>query len=807
MFFVRSVTLVVAAICLVSCSRDPKVVRQRYLESGNKYFDRGKYKEASLMYRNALKKDQKFGPAYYRLALVELKQDHVANAVAALRRAISLLPDNDKDPKLASDYKDLVDAKIRLAEILLFAAQGPNEEQNKQLRKEVEDTRDWLLKKDANSFEGTKLKAELELSDALALFRIKKAQESKQKMEEAISDYRKALQVKPDDTATTLALAKTLALYGELKESEELYKRVVEKDKMALSAYTELYKLYIARSGNPAERAEYQAKAEAILRRAIATHPTDYNLQTLLATHYFSVNNRAEMTKVLNNLKQHYKDYPEAYLRAGDFYFRIGDADQATKQYEEGIAVDKAHKLDYQKRIIEVLIRQGKTAQAYEKDLEILKEHPADPEARGLKASFLLDKGEVSQAATELQAVVTAKPENFVARFNLGRALLQRGDTEQARQRFAETVKQKPDYMPARLALTQLDLRRGDYEAALRFARETNKINPNSGVSRLLEADALIHMGKFDEARVILDTILKANPTQVDTLHEMAVLNMFQKRWAEADQLFLKCYQVDPSNTRGMQGRVQVRLAQNEYDKAVQIIADEVAKNPTRNDLRTILASTELIAKHSDQAIADFKAVADRYRDSPADQASIYFSIGRAYSTKGDYANALIYMKKAGDLAPANTTYLSGLAEMENMSGNIKEAEKYYRTALKLNPNDPYVLNNLAYMITENGGDLNEALTLAQKSKQQLPKFNEVSDTLGWIYLKKNMSDDAIGIFRELTKSVPENATFHYHYALALKQKGDTAGAKSQAQEALKAPIRPSDRNEDARIKDLVQKL
>jgi tetratricopeptide (TPR) repeat protein len=686
-----------------------------------------------------------------------------------------------------------------LAEIYLLTAQGPNKDQNIVYRRDVETIKDWLLKKNPKSFEGTKLQAELALSDALGLYRDKRPQESKQKMEEAISGYRQALQIKPDDTPTTLALAKTLALYGEQDEAEQLYKRVIDKDKTALPAYTELYKLYIAKRNT--------AEAENVLKRAIATHPSDYNLQTLLAAHYFSANNRVEMTKVLNSLKQHFKEYPDAYIKAGDFYFRIGDADQAMKQYEEGMTVDKARKIDYQKRMVEVLIRQGKTTQAYEKDLEILKANPNDPEARGLKASFLLDKGDVNQAATELQSVVTAKPDNFVAKFNLGRALYQRGDIEQARQRFEEVTKQKPDYMPARLAITQIALRRGDYEGALRAARETSKINPTNGVSRLLEADALINLGKFDEARTILNLILKSNPTQVDTLNELATLNRIQKRYAEADELFQKCYEVDPSNTRGLQGRIQVRVDQNQPDKAVQLIADEVAKHPERPDLRRMLAGTEMYVKHYDQAIADFQKVLDRYKDSPLEESSLYYYIGQAYGSKGDYAKALDNLKKASTLMPSNTLYLSSLAETENKTGDIRNAEKYYRDALKLNPNDPYVLNNLAYLITENGGNLDEALTLAQKSKQQLPKFNEVSDTLGWIYLKKNMSDDAVGIFRELTRTVPENATFHYHYALALKMKGDTAGAKSQAQEALKAPLRPTDKNEDARIKDLIQKL
>ena len=58
----RLLILVLPALLgLVSCSRDPAVVKKRYFESGNKYFERGRYREASIQYRNALKQDPKYG--------------------------------------------------------------------------------------------------------------------------------------------------------------------------------------------------------------------------------------------------------------------------------------------------------------------------------------------------------------------------------------------------------------------------------------------------------------------------------------------------------------------------------------------------------------------------------------------------------------------------------------------------------------------------------------------------------------------------------------------------------------------------
>jgi Tfp pilus assembly protein PilF len=112
-------------------------------------------------------------------------------------------------------------------------------------------------------------------------------------------------------------------------------------------------------------------------------------------------------------------------------------------------------------------------------------------------------------------------------------------------------------------------------------------------------------------------------------------------------------------------------------------------------------------------------------------------------------------------------------------------ARKYYELTLKTDPNNALALNNLAYLISETNGDLNQALTYAERAKQRLPSHPEVNDTLGWIYLKKNLTDNATDTFRTLVAQDPQNPVFHYHYAMALLQKGDRETAKKECVTAL----------------------
>src|ERR1700719_1151278 len=74
------------AAVLGGCSLDPQKGKVKYLESGKRYLKAGKYPEASIQFRNALKLDPRFAEAYYQLAQADLSLKQWDDAVAALRQ-------------------------------------------------------------------------------------------------------------------------------------------------------------------------------------------------------------------------------------------------------------------------------------------------------------------------------------------------------------------------------------------------------------------------------------------------------------------------------------------------------------------------------------------------------------------------------------------------------------------------------------------------------------------------------------------------------------------------------------------------
>jgi tetratricopeptide (TPR) repeat protein len=773
--------IVTAVLALVSCSRDPNVAKRRYLESGNKYFDKGKFKEARIMYLNARAKDQRWGPAYYRLGLTALKLSSISEAVNAFRRALELLPVSEADHW---------DAVVKLSEIYLGVTR------QKAYLDEVQGYCEALLKRDPNSYDGHRLTADLEYARATEQFKVAMRDEGRALLDQAIAEYRKAEAIKAGQVGVVMQLARALAAETQYVEAEKLYRSVFEKDKTFQYAYTELYRLLMFQ-GRPAD-------AEQVLKLGAQNNPKQFGYLTLLAMHYYLQQRREDMVGVLNQIKSHAREFEQAYLTVGDFYLRMGDGESAVREYREGMAKDVKRKTTYEKRMIEVMMRQGRRAEAADLNAQILKDEPDDNDARGLAATFMLDRGDVTKALTELQAVVTLTPDNPVAQYNLGRVHAARGEAEQARQRFQKAIDLRPDYVLARLALAQLQVTRGDFDAALKSSQQVLAIDRNNNNARLIASAALMGQKKFAESRQLLDSMLKANPSSPDVLFQLGVVNLAENKFKEAEDAFRRSYELNPANSRGLMGMVETEMAQNHPEQAMQLLQTESAKVPTRMDFLLALGNTAVRAGKFDLAVSYFEKVAESLAKGSKAQGDLYLRIGETYRRKGDLTNSVIALQKARAILPDNGVVLGTLALVLDAAGRWSEARQVYEVVIKLDPSNGVALNNLAFLLSEHGGDLDDALTKAQRAKQLLPNLSEVSDTLGWIYLKKNLTDNAIDIFKDLVNKVPAQAVFRYHLGMAYSQKGDKTRALKELQDALKYNPTQGDRE---KIQQLITRL
>jgi len=99
--------------------------------------------------------------------------------------------------------------------------------------------------------------------------------------------------------------------------------------------------------------------------------------------------------------------------------------------------------------------------------------------------------------------------------------------------------------------------------------------------------------------------------------------------------------------------------------------------------------------------------------------------------------------------------------------GNRAEALHQYEAVLARNPNAGVAANNLAWMMAEDGR-LDEAMKYATVAAEELPDLPEAQDTLGWVYLRKNLPGHAQTSFQRALNLAPQNATYKQHLQQAI---------------------------------------
>jgi len=127
------------------------------------------------------------------------------------------------------------------------------------------------------------------------------------------------------------------------------------------------------------------------------------------------------------------------------------------------------------------------------------------------------------------------------------------------------------------------------------------------------------------------------------------------------------------------------------------------------------------------------------------------------------------------------------------LAGGIYESKKdwdhakqQYQKVLEIEPENPVASNNLAYVMLQQGGNVDVAFAMAQTARRQMPDNANSADTLGWAFYHKQVYTSAITLFKEAVKKDPDNALFNYHLGLAYAKTGQPALARQQLDRVVK---------------------
>jgi Flp pilus assembly protein TadD len=261
----------------------------------------------------------------------------------------------------------------------------------------------------------------------------------------------------------------------------------------------------------------------------------------------------------------------------------------------------------------------------------------------------------------------------------------------------------------------------------------------------------------------------------------MASLDMAEAKFHDAEVRLQKLSENDQTRIRAVQGLASVYVASNRPDQAWMVLGNELSRHPDSEPIRSAAAELALRTDRRDDAL---RLYGEMVKNNPQ-SAEYRKMLGVAFQLKGDLGQAISNYEKAVELAPSDPAMVASLADALRIAERRADAIAQYRRLLKMEPNNVYAMNNLAFLLGETGGDLEEALGLASKAAGGMPGEDTFKDTLGFIYVKKHQGQEGAQILRPLSRKYPSNPEIRYHFALALAQMGQKAQAQTELEAAL----------------------
>ena len=161
--------------------------------------------------------------------------------------------------------------------------------------------------------------------------------------------------------------------------------------------------------------------------------------------------------------------------------------------------------------------------------------------------------------------------------------------------------------------------------------------------------------------------------------------------------------------------------------------------------------------------------------------------LGKYLVIRGKLPEARRQFEQIVQKDPRSVSAQTMLGLLAKAQGDTATAKKAYEAAIRIDPQSPTAANNLAWLYANmDGGNLDVALQLAQTAHAKIPGSAQITDTLAFVYYKKEMGSFAVPLLAEALDQEPNNPDFHYHLGLVYAQAGEDAKARRSLQAALK---------------------
>jgi putative PEP-CTERM system TPR-repeat lipoprotein len=354
-----------------------------------------------------------------------------------------------------------------------------------------------------------------------------------------------------------------------------------------------------------------------------------------------------------------------------------------------------------------------------------------------------------------------------------------------AKSAISKAVELNPRHIKAKLLLADIYLRQRDFALAQKETQEIVALQPENYQALLILGNAYMYQRNFNKAQETFETLIKLAPDNPAGYYRLGNLQALQRKNDLAMANFEKAMSINPRLVDVFTSIVALHADKKEFDKALKLCDEKIE---AFKDLPAVLAIIHNLKGRLYLAQMQTNKAEESFRKALEANPNLmqpYYALANIYIMKEEQDKAIAQYKSLLEKNPKQAGPHMLLGTLYDMQKRFDLSEKHYREALKINPDFAPAANNLAYLLAQSDDNLDEALGLAQKAKENFADDPSVADTLGWIYYKKGLYDNARSEFEDSLAKLPDNATVHYHLGLTYYKTGDKDRTRELFEKAL----------------------
>jgi len=256
--------------------------------------------------------------------------------------------------------------------------------------------------------------------------------------------------------------------------------------------------------------------------------------------------------------------------------------------------------------------------------------------------------------------------------------------------------------------------------------------------------------------------------------------------------------------------RVRLLEAQEQKDKALELVKEHIGRKGAQKDEILLLVSTLTRQKRYPEA---FEKLAEAWQvcSRPEAVGGVSVALLRSMKPAEEQCQRVeAWLKEAITRNPRVMALHLHLADLYDQRGRLPEAEDQYRIILRPDnePNNVVALNNLAWLLAHKPSDGAEALQRINTAVTGLGRQADLLDTRGVVYLALGKTEEALADFREATAEAASPARL-FHLARAHLKARDTANARKALGQAKTLGLKPESLHpvEQALCRQMLQEL